>query len=178
MGCSTSIIKPTENGRPGTHSNKHLQENQEKIVLKNWKFLSNDLTGRGSRIFLRIFQMNPHVKALFPCRHLEGEELKKDVNFKGHASRFMQAVGAVVDNIDNYEKALSPLLNGLGRQHIHYAGFKPAYFDAFEESIMYIWAEDLGRKFDEESNEAWHHVFQFIMNELKTGFHGACQNII
>ena len=82
----------------------------------------------------------------------------------------MQAVGAVVDNIDNYEKALSPLLNGLGRKHIHFAGFRAGYFDAFEEAMMYVWAEDLGPKYDEETSVAWHQVFQFIMNELKQGF--------
>ena len=43
-----------------------------------------------------------------------------DVSFKGHASRFMNAVGAVVDNLQNLEETLTPLLVGLGENHVHF----------------------------------------------------------
>ncbi len=163
------------NGRlsTGAASKRNFTQQQKRMVLKNWKVLSNDLTGRGSRIFIRIFQLNPNVKMLFPCHNLEGEDLLRDHNFKGHASRFMQAVGAVIDNIDSFEESLSPLLNGLGRQHIHFRGFQPDYFNVFEQAIMDVWAEDLGPKFGDQSREAWHTVFTFLMRELKQGFEDA-----
>ena len=118
----------------------------------------------------------PHIKELFPCGHLEGDDLTRDISFKGHASRFMQAVGAVIDNIDNYEQALSPLLNSLGRQHIHYRGFKYNYFDEFEEAMIHVWSEDLGAKFTPEARDTWHQVFGFIMEELKMGYQDALRD--
>ena len=50
----------------------------------------------------------------------------------------MQAVGAIVDNIDNYAEAVSPLLNELGRRHTQFKGFKPIYFNDFQDSIMEV----------------------------------------
>lgn len=147
-----------------------LTDQHKKVIVKNWKILSTDLTGRGSRIFMLIFARNPLVKSLFTCGHLEGDALLADPNFKGHASRFMQAVGAVVDNLDNYREALAPLLNDLGRRHVYFKGFKPIYFNDFQESIMQVFAEDLGSKFNSFAREAWRLVFLFILTELKRGF--------
>lgn len=115
-----------------------LTEQQKSIIIKNWRVVSGDLIGRGSRIFQLIFARNPRLRVLFSCGHLHGEELVNDARFKGHALRFMQAVGAVVDNLDNYNEVLSPLLNDLGRKHVSFKGFKPIYFNDFQESIMQV----------------------------------------
>jgi len=115
-----------------------LTEQHKRVIVKNWAVLSSDLSGRGSRIFLLIFGRNPLIKSIFSFGHLDGEELASDPRFKGHALRFMQAVGAVVDNIDNYKEALSPLLNDLGRRHTQFKGFKPIYFNDFQDSIMEV----------------------------------------
>ncbi|XP_064596366.1 neuroglobin-like [Liolophura sinensis] len=152
------------------HSNLQISDEQKHVVKKTWKLLSNDMAGHGSEVFLRIFQLYPHVKQLFPCRDAEGEELLHHPTFKGHASRFMQAVGAAVDNIDDLDEALRPLLIGLGRQHIHFKGFRPDYFNAFTESMMYVWQQELKEKFTDFAKEAWKTVFDFIMGTLKEGF--------
>ncbi|KAK2148581.1 hypothetical protein LSH36_491g05001 [Paralvinella palmiformis] len=175
MGCTTSVHvsnvlhTQTDTARGFTSHQKH-------VIIKTWRMLSNDLNGRGARIFLRIFRLNPEVKKLFPCGHLDGDELVKDPVFKGHATRFMQAVGAVIDNIDDYEQALLPLLNSLGRQHIHFRGFRYEQFDAFEEAMMYVWEEDLGSRFTPETREAWHKVFRFLMDGLRQGYQDALRD--
>jgi len=115
-----------------------LTEQHKKVIVKTWTILSTDLEGRGSRIFLLIFGRNPLIKTIFSFGHLEGEELVCDPQFKGHALRFMQAVGIVVDHIDNYSEALAPLLNDLGRRHTQFKGFKPIYFNDFQDSIMEV----------------------------------------
>lgn len=181
MGCATSLARVrissrkhssviNENDDLSTRSVVVLSNQHKACVLKTWKILSNDLTGRGKRIFLLIFQKNPRVKSLFPCGSLEGDALLRDPSFIGHASRFMQAVGAVVDNIDNYQAKLAPLLNNLGRRHVYFKGFKPGYFNDFEEAILQVFAEDLGTKFTPLTKEAWRLVFKFILMELKRGF--------
>ncbi len=38
-----------------------------------------------------------------------------------------------------------------------------------------VWREDLGRKFTAEADEAWSHVFAFIMENLQLGFRKALQ---
>ena len=170
MGCTSSILA---NNTTLPISTQAFTQQQKHLVLKTWSILNGDMKGRGTRIFLRIFQLNPDVKRLFPCRHLDGAELVQDSVFKGHAMRFMEYIGAVVDNIDHYEEALSPLLRSLGRQHIFYSGFRYHYFDAFEEAMMHVWAEDLGSLFTDDARMAWHHIFSFVIIELKQGFSDA-----
>ena len=177
MGCGGSLpigavaATPKRSlARPRTRATDQVSEGHKRLVRKSWKILCDDLTGRGSRIFLRIFARNPHVKELFPCRYEEGEALLKNANFKGHASRFMQAVGAAVDNIDNLETTLSPVLVNLGRQHIHFKGFKAEYFEVFKESMLHTFGEDLGRKWTDDMISAWSTVLDFIMCRLQEGY--------
>lgn len=79
-------------------------------------------------------------------------------------------VDAVVENIDDPDGVMGPFLVGLGRQHVTFGGFKPEYFDAFEEAMTTVWAEELGDKFDVMARQAWKVVFQFIMHKLRKGY--------
>ena len=175
MGCSASsnnrrgstttiVVQPVD-------TNSGFTDRQMFIVRKTWKLLATDLTRRGSKVFVKIFELNPHVKGLFPFKNLDdANELLLDANFKGHASRFMNAVGAVVDNMDNLEESLAPLLIGLGENHVKFEGFKPEYFNSFSQAMNIVWKEDLGKRYTTEAEEAWKVVFAFIMDNLKVGF--------
>ncbi len=167
MGCTASVSYPTPKIKVGK---TYIDHTQSMLVRKTWHYLSGDMTGIGSKVFLSIFKLHPAVKELFPCRDKEGDELLKDENFKGHASRFMQAVGAVVDNIKDLDESMTPLMIGLGRQHIHFSGFVPENFDAFTESMLLVWAEELKWRFTAEARDAWLAVFNFIMMKLKEGY--------
>ncbi|KAI0232717.1 hypothetical protein LSAT2_016973, partial [Lamellibrachia satsuma] len=144
---------------------------QKIIINRTWTCLSGDPTLYGTRVFLYIFGKYPFIKTLFPVlADLEGDQLVCNSNFKAHASRFMQAVDAVVENIDDPDGVMGPFLVGLGRQHVTFGGFKPEYFDAFEEAMTTVWAEELGDKFDVMARQAWKVVFQFIMHKLRKGY--------
>ena len=180
MGCSPSMTWSQKSGsasvtvtsqRDGNATDKiWFTENEKTLVRRTWKLLANDMTGRGSAIFLRIFHQNPEMKQLFPFSDIEGDELLRNVQFKGHASRFMQAVGAAVDHIDDLDGGLSPLLDGLGRQHVLFTGFKAEYFSTFKEAILFTWQQDLKRRFTDEAQAAWNKVFDFIIVKLQDGY--------
>ena len=172
MGCSASNTKDsaiTIRVQP-VNTNSGFTDRQKLIVRKTWKILATDLTGRGTKVFMKIFELNPYVKSIFPFKNIDGEELLLDTSFKGHASRFMNAVGAVVDNLNNLEESLAPLLIGLGETHVNFEGFKPDYFNIFSEAMNLVWKEDLGKRYTMETEEAWTEVFEFIMENLKVGF--------
>jgi len=150
MGCATSIVSRPKD-KEATKDSKFgddillsspqavvLTVQHKQVLVENWKILSSDLSGRGSRIFAQIFSRNPLIKTIFSFGHLDGDELQSDPRFKGHAFRFMQAMGIVIDNIDNYSEALTPLLNDLGRKHTQFKGFKPIYFNEFQDSILEV----------------------------------------
>lgn len=173
MGCATSVtmVGSRAGTAVGEVSADVITPQQKKIVKRTWRYLANDMTGHGKKVFLKIFEMNPKVKQLFPCRDVTGEALLRDSNFKGHAARFMQAVGAAVDNIDDLGSSLSPLLVGLGRQHTTFSGLQPEFFNAFTEAMLCIWQQELKERFTEEVKAAWKTVFDYLMSRLKEGYH-------
>lgn len=184
MGCSPSSFDaiPTSNKNssktpssfgpePSSYvSCEVMNESEKRLVKKTWKYLAKDMSYNGIRVFERIFELNPDLKQLFPFRNKEGESLRNDHDFTGHASRFMQAVGAAIDNINNLYMYFGPLLIGLGKQHVEFGGFKPEYWDVFTEAMLYVWEKELGDVFDDKCRNAWTKVFEFIMEQLKVGY--------
>lgn len=85
VACTTISMKATE---PEVN-NSILSEGDRKLIRHSWRYLSNhfDLTELGCDVFLKIFELNPEVKNMFPCRDVEGEDLLRNADFKGHASR-------------------------------------------------------------------------------------------
>lgn len=173
MGCSSSLdhpkIKPDRLSTTNT-SIHGFTDREKHLIKKTWRVVSNDMPHIGANIFLAIFNYNPEVKQIFPCRDVTGEALLRDHHFRGHASRFMQAVGAAVDNIHDLDEAMAPLLFKLGTQHIHYEGFKVEYFDIFIEAILKVFESELGGKYTKDVASVWRRVVEFIISQLKRGY--------
>src|SRR6218665_1277905 len=91
-----------------------LSAQQKTIVQRTWRVLSSDLADRGVRIFLHIFEKTPPIKTIFAYRDLVGDQLRRNRHFVSHAAKFLQAVGAVVENLDKCRDNVAPLLNSLG----------------------------------------------------------------
>ena len=175
MGCSPSRGLDNRNSTTGRRDKIIFSESfrdQEKTIIKQqWRVLSPDMKEIGAKVFLEIFKKYPEVKQLFPCRNIADEQLMSSKVFKGHAYVFMQAIGAVVENIDDVEKAMSNALIFLGKQHVTFTGVHQVYFDEFTSVISNVWREKLGSSYTPESAKAWRHVFVYIMGKLKKGYH-------
>ena len=154
---------------------EYITEEEKKVIRKTWNKLSNDISGLGVQIFLRIFVLKPDLKQLFPFRNDKGDELVSDAIFRGHASRFVQAIGAAIDNMDELNNAMGPMLEDLGGQHIRYDGFKPEYWDIFIESVLGIWKKELRRRLTHKASDAWRVLFEFMISKMKEGYYQACQ---
>ena len=103
MGCSastTSLAKQAINGKHGrttlngkgpsiyavqgedSQATQILTKKQKTLILKSWKMLSPKQVQHARTIFLRIFEQNPDLKALFPFSELEGEALTSNPLFQ------------------------------------------------------------------------------------------------
>ena len=144
------------------------------IVTKTWKSMANDLQGNGMQVFLRIFEIAPDAKTLFHIQHVRHRDVVRNTIIKGHASRFMQAIGAAVDSINECESGndFDKHLHILGQQHTHYVGFNPDYFEVFYDAIMWQWERYMDKAFTQEVADAWSHVFAYVMWRLKEGYYG------
>ncbi|XP_060597990.1 hemoglobin subunit pi-like [Ruditapes philippinarum] len=177
MGCSMSTVSkvknPLKNGKPTTIDSSDITENHKVLIKKTWKIVSNNMPSVGAKIFLRIFTIKPAIKHIFPFRDVTGDALLQNSHFRGHASRFMQAVGAAVDNINALDTAMAPLLFGLGQQHTHYKGFSVEYFNVFSEAIKHVLEQELRSKFTPDVQAAWSKMIDFIIFKLTEGY---CNN--
>ncbi len=64
-----------------------LSESQKVLIKKTWKPVQKDMTNIGKLVFARIFEAKPEIKALFPFKDLEGEQLMSHQAFVNHAYR-------------------------------------------------------------------------------------------
>ncbi|XP_014679465.1 PREDICTED: hemoglobin subunit epsilon-like, partial [Priapulus caudatus] len=100
---------------------------------------------------------------------LDGDDLRRDPRLKGHGGRFMQVVGAVLENIDNADTAIRPLLFQLGERHAYYDGFKPEYFEQYKKGMMYMCEQNFGDKLTPKLRDLWTKVFNFIIDSVRDG---------
>ena len=184
MGCASSISsksskKPNSSETMERWGNLirnigYISVENKSRVTKTWRLLSRDISGIGAKIFVQIFESNPEIKHIFHCDGIEGNALLTNSQFKGHASRFMQAIGAAVDNIDDLQGGMGPMLEGLGKQHLSFEGFKPEYWDNFTGAILNVFKDTLHHRFTPEVASAWKLVFVFVILKLKQGYQQAC----
>ena len=146
-----------------------LNNHKKDIIYSTWRCLLDSNVENGMRIFKYIFLRRPDVKILFPFRDLEGQALENDPMFRRHATHFMQAIGAAVDNLDDLDR-LTPMLLLLGEQHSQTAGFGVEYFELFTQCLMLVWEERLGDSLTAQVRAAWEKLFVFILMTLRDGF--------
>ncbi|ESN99596.1 hypothetical protein HELRODRAFT_176761 [Helobdella robusta] len=171
MGCICSMIRKRNGFDDSVYLDAPLTDPQKRKLNETWALLSIEIEKKGTRMFKLLFHKNPFIKNLFPFRNLDGDELESDPSFVAHAHRFMNTLGQVMHNLDRYKEIVAPQLVELGRRHANFIGFKPNYFNHFEEAMMDVFSEDLGPiVFDVKAVEAWRVVFRFILIELKRGF--------
>lgn len=181
MGCSISsdnkVNNARKNGKLLKVDSSEITEQQKVLIKKTWKIVSNSMPRIGTKIFLRIFSIKPAIKQIFPFRDVTGDALLQNSHFRGHASRFMQAVGAAVDNINALDTAMTPLLFGLGQQHVHYKGFNVDYFNVFSEAIKHVLEQELRSKYTPEVRTAWTKMIDFIICILTDGYCDAVEKL-
>ena len=179
MGCAASSVNPIKieaTSTNGTTASKlptiwNISHEDKQIIKCSWHILKKDLTNNGLGIFTRIFKMSPKTKLLFGLSEDEIEEnIRNMQSIRGHAARFMQAIGAAVEHLDDLDDTLTELLVDLGKQHKNIEGFASDYFDIFYDAMMGQWIAVLSDNFSSTVLDAWGHLFVFIMEKLKEGY--------
>lgn len=184
MGCASSNYQRNKfaNGEVmykaaraiGNHYGRKPFTSEQVIIIKQtWACLAEDIHVNGLQIFLRIFELCPSVKSLFFVADVRHSEIARNALIKAHGVRFMNAIGSVVENIEECEadeSEVSKLLILLGQQHKKHAGFKSEYFECFYEALMWRWEYCIGKQFISEVADAWSHLFIYMMEKLLEGY--------
>ncbi|XP_077996470.1 cytoglobin-2-like [Glandiceps talaboti] len=183
MGCSDSTHAVSQRKVPSNKTPKTpnmtkaatFTSTEIRVLRTTWPAMACDMTKNGGMIFLRIFTVAPHVKNLFPFRYVPDDILMQNETFKMHGRRFMQSVGAVIENIDHLDGDVSILLYDLGKRHRDFDDLKLDYFNLYTDCMLHTWGrvlstEEQSEQFTPEVREVWRKVFDFIIGRVKEGY--------
>ena len=185
MGCTNSMTVVKSSYSIGTtmtprltvtlaSSKYDLNDDEKRIIQSTWDIMTKDLSENGLQIFLRIFETCPETKALFQVENVRLSELARNQVIKGHGTRFMNAIGAAVNCLNETNgkpNKLREVLYVLGQQHKNYSGFKPEYFEVFYKALIWRWEFCIKEGFTSQVLDLWTRVFLYIMDGLKEGYY-------
>ena len=144
-----------------------LNESEQDIVYRTWRRISSEISSIGTMVFMFIFHEQPQILKLFPFRDVPLDQLPENALFRSHASRFMLAVGAVIED----SSAASSVFYLLGQTHAAFHGFTLDFFSVFEHAINCVWASKLSMK--QDSIIVWAKIFAFITQAMQSGYKAA-----
>ena len=150
----------------------NLTKHQVILVQRTWNKLQRDMMGTGMKFFTQVFEKHPHLRFHFEYKVPE-EKLQRNLRFRSHACRFMQAIGTTVRDIEVIHKQdehVSRFLFRKGQMHAHMRGFQKEDFVAFQDIMNHVWEEELGHEYNESVREAWKLVFTHILKKVMDGY--------
>ena len=181
MGCSASLVVThnsmdtiTVDATSGVTDTFTMSASQKSNIKKTWKILSKDLQEIGKRILFRIILLDSHVKDVIHCTGVEGDALLRNADFNKIASRIVEVLMQLVDNIDHLHSKIAPVLMELGRIHFQIDGFIQSYWTLFLEAVMYVWRQEMRVKCTPAVTKAWTALLCFMVAKMKEGYHEAC----
>lgn len=147
-----------------------LDSKQRQMVQDTWLQLQPQRANIGKQVFLRIFEVEPLVKKAFKLSTTWGDELINNTTFQKHATRFVDTIGYVVNNVDHLQTEGDPYVLAIGADHRDRAGFSVRYFDVFVKSLMFVWQQELKDDFPPETRDAWQTLFEYMAQKTKAGY--------
>jgi hemoglobin-like flavoprotein len=105
--------------------------------------------------YARLFDIAPELsRTLF--KHVDMPEQRR---------KLMQALALSVKTLERPD-ALVPVLQDLGRRHVHY-GVRDEHYDTVGEALLWTLEQGLGSAFTPEVREAWAAVYTLVAGTMK-----------
>ena len=103
--------------------------------------------------YKRLFELDPSLQRLF----------RNDIKAQG--VKLMQILAAAVRLLERPE-TLVPVLEDLGRRHVHY-GVRDEHYDTVGEALLWMLGEMLGNDFSPAERDAWTSLYTLVATTMK-----------
>jgi hemoglobin-like flavoprotein len=103
--------------------------------------------------YQHLFDLDPSLRALFR------------ENIEEQARKLMQMLAAAVRLLDKPD-SLVPVLQDLGRRHVHY-GVRDEHYDTVGEALLWMLGETLGPQFTPAACDAWANLYTVVARTMK-----------
>lgn len=135
-----------------TKSVKKLTRRQVADIRATFNALQPKVREASQIFYERLFEIAPELRGLF----------RSDI--EGQGMRFMTALGAILDHIDDPE-ALNPHLRRLAQGHAAY-GVRPENFRPMGEALIWTMRDVLGDDLGEAAEAAWEKAYDRLADEM------------
>ena len=103
--------------------------------------------------YKRLFELDPALRPLFRG------------NIEEQGTKLMQMLAAAVRLLEKPE-TLVPVLEDLGRRHVHY-GVRDEHYDVVGQALLWMLGETLGSDFSPAAREAWASLYALVATTMK-----------
>ncbi|XP_019169478.1 PREDICTED: non-symbiotic hemoglobin 1 [Ipomoea nil] len=146
-------------------------EEQEALVVKSWESMKKDAGEWGLKFFLRIFEIAPSAKKLFPFLRDDdsGTPLRQNAKLKTHAkSVFVMTCEAAVQ-LRKAGKVVvrESSLKRLGATHFKY-GVVDEHFEVTKYALLETMKEAVPEMWSVEMKDAWGVAYDQLVAAIKT----------
>lgn len=131
---------------------KKLTRKQVAEIRASFNELQPKVLEASEIFYRRLFEIAPELRQLFRA------------DIEGQGMRFMTALGAILDHIDN-PKELTPHLLRLAQGHSAY-GVAPAHFRPMGQALIWTMREVLGDDLSESAELAWQRAYDRLADEM------------
>jgi hemoglobin-like flavoprotein len=130
-----------------------LTATQKSLVQNSFATIVPIADDAAALFYQRLFELDPSLQGMFRGDMIEQRK------------KLMQMLTAAVKGLDRIEQ-LVPVLQDLGRRHIHY-GVRDEQYDTVGAALLWTLEMGLGSAFTEETREAWTAVYGLLAATMK-----------
>ena len=188
MGCSSSVATQqsgkisinTTNDQQITQtwqtSDDLLDSKQRQLIKESWEQLDLECTNIGKKVFLRVFEEDPRIKAAFDLGPAWGDTLINSDSFQKQATSFENSITYVVKNVDKLHTKCGPYMMAVGANHAESSAFLVQYFDSIEKAFWFVWMKELKGSLTAETKHSWRTLLQYMLQKATAGYNNASKD--
>ncbi len=126
---------------------------QARLIRETWDVIVPNAEAVARRFYENLFEIDPTAAALFSGTDMDRQH-----------TLLIRALCQVVENVDQPE-LLVPVLEELGRRHVHY-GVDDHHYASVGTALIATLDQGLGSAFTEPVRSAWTAAYAFISGTM------------
>ncbi|KAH6767142.1 hemoglobin 1 [Perilla frutescens var. hirtella] len=161
-------LRCLENEKSGRLEVKAFTEEEEALVTKSWNVMKKNAADLGLKFFLRIFEIAPSAKKLFPFLKDSDVPVEQNQKLKPHAVTVfvMTCESAVQLRKTGKVTVKDSTLKDLGATHFNY-GVVDEHFEVTKFALLETIKEAVPEMWSPEMKSAWSEAYDQLVAAIK-----------
>jgi len=136
---------------------------QKGLIRETWNEIVPIADTAAELFYNRLFEVAPSIRPLF-----------RSTDMVEQSKKLIQALMVAVKNLDNLE-ALTPVLEDLGRRHLHY-GVVAQHYEDVGKTLLWTLKQGLGEAWTPEVAAAWTDLYALLSSIMQGAGNEPSQN--